>query len=319
MCCRRGTGLSVTVRHDWQRNVAVSFGAVRCVVPAAARLGECPVWSVREQVLYWVDITGRRLHRFNPASDSDTFYQLDEDIGCIGPRGRGGFIAGLRSGLWLLDADGRKQRCIFVNESPQTSRFNDGRCDRAGRFWAGTIHEPRDRPAACLYRVDPDLCVTRVAGDITVSNGLAFSPDDRVMYHADTPAHVLYAYDFTLATGAIGARRIVRHFDRKQPERNYGGRPDGAAVDSLGRYWSAQYEGGRVVCLAADGTELASIALPARRTTMCAFGGANLRTLYVTSARDGASAEELASHPRSGNLFAIDLDFSGLPEPEFGG
>jgi len=297
----------------------MKIGAVQCVVPAGARLGECPVWSVREQVLYWVDIAGHRLHRFDPASGSDAFFQLDEDIGCIGLRERGGFIAGVRSGIWLLDAEGRKQRCVFVNESPQTSRFNDGRCDRAGRFWAGTIFEPRDRPAASLYRVDPDLRVTRVTGDITVSNGLAFSPDDRVMYHADTPAHVLYAYDFTLATGAIGARRIVRNFERRQPDRKYGGRPDGAAVDSLDRYWSTQYEGGRVVCLAADGTELVSIALPVKRTTMCAFGGPELRTLYVTSARDGASAEELAAHPLSGGVFAIELDVAGLPEPEFGG
>jgi len=292
---------------------------VQCVLPAAARLGECPVWSVREQLLYWVDISGQRLHHFDPARGSDEFFQLDEDIGCIGLREHGGFIAGLRSGIWLLDVEGRKQRCVFTNPWPQTSRFNDGRCDRAGRFWAGTIHEPRDRPAALLYRVDADLRVTRVAGEITVSNGLAFSNDDCVMYHSDTPAHVLYAYDYTRASGAIGARRVVRMFARRSPERVYGGRPDGAAVDSLGRYWSAQYEGGRVLCLSADGAELAAVPFPVKRTTMCAFGGADLRTMYVTSARDGATAEELEAHPLSGGVFAVRLGEPGSAEPLFAG
>lgn len=289
---------------------------VECVLRAAARLGECPVWSVREQVLYWVDIAGQRLHRFDPAR-GDSSYELDEHIGCIGLRAQGGFIAGLRSGIWLLDEQARKQRCLFENETPQISRFNDGRCDRAGRFWAGTIYEPRDRPAAALFCVDADLRVTRVVGDITVSNGLAFSPDDRVMYHADTTAHALYAYDFTRASGGLGPRRVVRTFERRQEGRAYGGRPDGAAVDARGRYWSAQFEGGRVLCLAADGAEVASIAVPALRTTMCAFGGVDLRTLYVTSARDGLNDGELAAFPLSGGLFAARVDTPGLPEPLF--
>ncbi|WP_274423676.1 SMP-30/gluconolactonase/LRE family protein [Chelativorans sp. YIM 93263] len=288
--------------------------AFETVLNAQAALGECPVWSVREGVLWWVDIEGPSLNRFDPETGENTAISMDENIGCIGIRNGGGFIAGLRSGLWLLGEDGSKQQFIAnPQEDTAISRFNDGRVDPWGRFWAGTMYEPRDRPAANLYRVDADLSCHRLAGEIKVSNGVAFAPDRRTAFHADTRAHVIYRYPLDPATGEIGERSVFHRF----PDDN--GRPDGAAVDAEGCYWSALYEGGRVVRLSPEGELLEEYPVPARCPTMCAFGGSDLKTLYVTSARHGRSAEELADWPQSGNLFAISTDVAGQPEPLFAG
>ena len=287
--------------------------AFETVYPAQAALGECPLWCARTGRLWWVDIEAPALNCFDPARGTNRTLPMDENIGCIALRRQGGFIAGMRSGLWLLDEDGRKLERI-ANPQPDStiSRFNDGRADPWGRFWAGTIHEPRDRPAAILCRVDTDLSCTQVAGDIMVSNGLAFSPDRAWMYHSDTPAHVIYRYPLD-ADGTPGPRKVFHQF----PHGN--GRPDGAAVDADGFYWSALYEGGRVVRLSPAGEIVAEYPVPARCPTMCAFGGPELRTLYVTSARHGRGAEELAEWPQSGDLFAMQVETPGLPEPGFAG
>lgn len=281
---------------------------------AQAALGECPLWCGQTQRLWWVDIEAPAIHCFDPDTGGNETFSLDENVGCIGLRAQGGFIAGLRSGLWLLDAQGRKEKLIVNPQDDSTiSRFNDGRVDPWGRFWAGTIFEPRNRPAAGLFRVNAALECQQMAGDITVSNGVAFSPDRRWLYHSDTPAHVIYRYPLDVQTGEIGAREVFHQF----PFGN--GRPDGAAVDAEGFYWSALYEGGRVVCLSPEGEIVAEYAVPARCPTMCAFGGADLRTLYVTSARHGRPPEELADLPESGNLFAVRMDVPGQPEPRFAG
>ena len=283
------------------------------VYPAQAALGECPLWCGARQRLWWVDIEAPAIHCFDPATGENVTIPMDENIGCLGLRASGGFIAGLRSGIWLLDAEGCKEKLIANPQLDTTiSRFNDGRTDPWGRFWAGTIYEPRDRPDAMLCRVDRDLTCTRVAGDIKVSNGLAFSPDRKWMYHSDTPAHVIYRYPLD-DTGTPGPRERFHQF----PFGN--GRPDGAAVDAQGFYWSALYEGGRVVRLSPAGETVAEYLVPARCPTMCAFGGSDLRTLYVTSARHGRPAEELADWPDSGNLFAMQVDIPGLSEPKFEG
>ena len=284
------------------------------VLAAQATLGECPLWCARTQRLWWVDIEAPAIHCLNPETGQNDTFAMDENVGCIGLRAQGGFIAGMRSGLWLLDAQGRKETLI-ANPQDDTaiSRFNDGRVDPWGRFWAGTIFEPRDRPAAALYRVDTDLTCARMAGDIKVSNGLAFSPDRGWMYHSDTPAHVIYRYPLDPDTGEIGPRTVFHQFEFGN------GRPDGAAVDADGFYWSALYEGGRVVRLSPEGEKVAEYPVPARNPTMCAFGGPDLRTLFVTSARQGHNAEDLDRWPGSGDLFAMRVDVPGQPEPEFAG
>jgi len=282
------------------------------VLKAQAALGECPLWSVAEQVLWWVDIEGRTLNRFDPATGDTRLVRMDENIGCIGLRAGGGFIAGLRSGLWLLDAQGRKDRLIAnPQEDTSLSRFNDGRVDPFGRFWAGTIWEPREPPGAGLWRVEADLSCHLIETGLTVSNGLAFSPDRRWAYHADTPAHTIWRYPMHPETGATGPREIFHHFEDES-------RPDGAAVDQEGCYWVALYRGGRVVRLSPEGEIIADYPVPALCPTMCAFGGPDLSTLYVTSARHDRPDHELAEWPESGNLFAMETDTRGQPEPLFG-
>ncbi|WP_355660872.1 SMP-30/gluconolactonase/LRE family protein [Halomonas salifodinae] len=283
------------------------------VLPAQAALGECPLWAEDEQALYWVDIEAPSLNRFDPASGENQRWSLPEHIGCVGRRRGGGFIAGLRSGLWLLDEAARPTHCIARPVADTSiSRFNDGRVDPWGRFWAGTIHEPRDLPAAALFRVDAALECRRLAGEVKVSNGLAFSPDRRWAYHSDTPNHVIYRYPLDPDSGEItGPREVFHRFPVGH------GRPDGAAVDVEGHYWSALYEGGRVVRLSPQGEIVAEYPVPARCPTMCAFGGPDLKTLYVTSARHGRPAEELEAYPESGNLFALGVAVAGQGEPQF--
>ena len=287
---------------------------LNCVMDAKASLGECPVWSVAEQALYWVDINAPALHRFDPATGDDTAMAMPESIGCFALRSQGGFVVALRGGIWLAGPDGTLERKIAdAPYDPAHHRFNDGRCDPQGRFWAGSMNEQRDADSAALVRVDRDHRVTLVLRDMMISNGLAWSPDGRTMYHTDTPTRTIHAYDFDAASGLPSHRRVLAHFADATH------RPDGAAVDSEGCYWTAFYGGGKVARLSPAGAVLAELPVPAQCPTMCAFGGPDLKTLYVTSARQFRSDEELARLPLSGGLFAMAVAVPGLPEPAFAG
>lgn len=285
------------------------------VLSIQASLGECPLWDTSKNVLFWVDIEKPSLNCFDPITGRNAAYILPENIGCIGLRKSGGFIAGLRSGLWLLDEKAQLQDCIArpVNDT-SISRFNDGRVDPWGGFWAGTIYEPRDQPLAKLFRVDLELNCRKIAENILVSNGVAFSPDRYWAYHSDTPNYIIYRYPLNPDTGEIiGPRTIFHQFP-------YGnGRPDGAAVDSDGFYWSALFEGGRIVRISPEGEIVSEYPIPAYCPTMCAFGGSDLKTLYVTSASHSRSNEELSLYPESGNIFAMRTDIAGIPEPFYAG
>jgi sugar lactone lactonase YvrE len=286
----------------------------RCVLDVRASLGECPVWSVAEQVLYWVDINAPSLNRFDPATGSNRVMPMPESIGCFALRRSGGFVVALRGGFWLADAAGKLERKVSdAPYDPAHHRFNDGRCDPQGRFLAGYMNEQRDGATAALVRLDPGFAQTRLIGGMTISNGLAFSPDGRTMYHADTPTQIIRAYDYDADSGTPASPRELARFTRE------GDRPDGAAVDRDGCYWSAFYRGGKVVRIAPDGRVLAEFAVPAMCPTMCAFGGGDLKTLYVTSARQMREPEELARLPQSGGLFAMAVEVAGLPEPLFAG
>ncbi|CAK9885551.1 MAG: 6-deoxy-6-sulfogluconolactonase [Candidatus Erwinia impunctatus] len=291
-------------------------GQVQNVLSVQAELAECPLWSVEEQVLYFIDILAPALHRFDPASGSHQVVTLDEHIGCFGLTAAGGFIAALRSGVVLLDKQGRVIRKIAANPGPAAlSRFNDGRVDRLGRFWCGSMWEPQDKNGAILCRVDTNYQLTLQSADIMISNGLGFSPDNRWMYHSDTPHGNLYRYPIE-EKGEIGSRSLLHHFD---PEKD-GGLPDGAAVDSEGFYWSALFGGGRIVRIDPECGEIVEeISLPVRWPTMVAFGGADLKTLYITSSREDRTAEELAEYPQSGDIFSVRVAVAGLPEPVFQG
>jgi sugar lactone lactonase YvrE len=288
--------------------------AFECVLEVKASLGECPLWSVDEQALYWVDINAPSLNRFDPASGANAAWPMPQSIGCFALRERGGFVAALRDGFWLVGPDGTLDRRIALAPyDPAHHRFNDGRADRRGRFWAGSMNERRDAATAALYRLDPDSTLTAMIESVMISNGLAFSPDWRTMYHTDTPTRVITAWDFDLASGAIASRRVFAQFSGETD------RPDGAAVDREGCYWSAFYRGGKVVRLSPRGERLAEYPVPAMCPTMCAFGGPDLKTLYVTTARQQRDADELARLPQSGGIFAMRVDVPGLPEPKFAG
>ena len=279
-----------------------------------AELGECPLWSTDEQAIYFVDIKGRALHRFEPSSHRHTVVAMPEDIGCIGIRANGGFIAGLRSGLWFLDRAGRLERKLEDNpEDQRTSRFNDGRVDPAGRFLAGTIDEPKDGGKAHLYRYDRRGLAILARGLLT-SNGVAFSPDGRTLYHADTPTFTVWRYLYDPATGEATDRTL---FVRLAPTNGDQGRPDGAAVDVEGCYWTALSRGAGFSAMRR--TEAFSPNFPFRPAARrwSAFGGPDLKTLYVTSARANRPADELAALPLSGSLFSMRVEVPGIPEYRF--
>lgn len=288
------------------------MSSFECVLPAQATLGECPRWDERRSTLWWVDILEPALHGFDPVTGRDIAIPMPEQIGCFSLTAEGGFIAGLRTGIFLLDERGQVLRKLCDNlENPATSRYNDGRCDARGRFWLGTLDEPKASSAACLYRYSDQVLTTIDVGLLT-SNGMAFSPDNRWCYHSDTPRFTIYRHPYDIGTGEVGPREDWVKFTPTATDR---GRPDGASVDSEGFYWSALYEGGRIVRISPQGEVVGEYPLPVRCPTMCAFGGDDLRTLYVTTARNGRSAEELAAYPQSGGVFAMRVPVPGLVEP----
>ena len=281
-----------------------------------AGLGESPVWHPDERALWWCDIPGRRLHRHHVASGEHRHWDFDSEVACCAPLPGGAWLLGQRSGLWRFDpASGRRERLAAPPYDPARERFNDGKADPQGRLWVGTIYEPREPALAALYRW-ADGRLQRMADGITVSNGLAFSPDGRTMYWSDTRTHTVYAFDFDGTDGSISGRRVLVQFplrDLSRPLSAYGGRPDGAAVDAEGCYWVAMFEGARVLRLSPAGEVLQAVALPVRCPTMPCFGGDDLRTLYVTTARHQRPAEELAAEPLAGRVLHFRVDVPGLP------
>lgn len=298
------------------------LGTARLVLDARATLGECPRWSGRESRLYWVDIAGRALHRFDPASGRDERWSLPSEPGCFALRRAGGLVLALRDGFHGFDpSTGRLEAIAAAPYDPCEFRFNDGRCDAAGRFWAGAMYEPRTDARASMYCLERGT-VREAWGPaqglgVKVSNGLAFSADGRTLFQSDTPGHVIWRFDFDGATGRATRRREFARVPADRGSPAYGGRPDGACLDREGFYWSAQYEGGRVLRFTPDGAVDAVLRVPARRPTMIAFGGPDLATLFVTTAREGAGEAELAEFPHAGGLFALATGHAGWPEPDY--
>lgn len=283
---------------------------------APSLLGESPFWHPSERVLYWCDIPGRRLNRFDPQALHHDCWDFETEPACCMPALGGGLVLGMRDGLWFYRPEVHERtRLVPPPYDPACERFNDGKADPQGRVWVGTLYEPKDRPAAALYRWSRGT-LDRVAGDITVSNGLAWSPDGRTLYWSDTTSHAIMALDMDPQDGSLSHRRVLQQFPLKtpgQPLETYGGRPDGAAVDSEGCYWVAMFEGQRLLRLSPDGAVLQEVPLPVRCPTMPCFGGDDLRTLYLTTARHGRPAAELARQPWAGCVLAMRVAVPGLP------
>lgn len=283
---------------------------------ARALLGEGPIWAARRGVLYWVDIAGCAVHIFDPATGHDRALDIGQPVGTIVPRRSGGALVALRDGFAALDLETGALTMIADPEADQPlNRFNDGKCDPAGRFWAGTMRQAEDRAGkGSLYRLDPDLSVHRMWSNVTVSNGIAWSLDARTMYYIDTPTKTVVAFEYHVETGAIADPRPVI----STPDGP--GFPDGMTIDAEGMLWVAYWDGWRVVRWdPATGQALATIELPVARVTAPWFGGPNLDELYITSARTGLSDEALAQQPHAGSLFVARPGVHGLPAFEFAG
>lgn len=286
---------------------------VEVALKIKANLGECPRWDDRDKLLYWVDINAGQLHKFNPSNGKDEFLQFDEEIGCFSLRKKGGFLLAMRTGIYTIDAWNTERRFIVDPEKGMDSnRFNDGRADSKGRMFTGSVYPPKDYGGASIYSLSENGEVKKWIGDLLTANGIAFSPDNSVFYYADTPSHAVQRCDYDVTTGTPSNCRLFHQF----PIGN--GRPDGAAVDSEGYYWSALYEGGRIARLNPNGEVVQEIAVPAKCPTMVAFGGDDLKTLFITSVGNRPVAE-LSQFPHSGAIFKVRVDVAGLPENRFAG
>lgn len=289
---------------------------VRVAVASRALLGESPMWHPHEQVLYYCDIPGKRLNRFDPVSDELTHWDFDLEPASIAPRMDGTLLLAMRDGIFTFDpATGERKRRVSAPYDQSKERFNDGKADPQGRFWVGTIYEPRDPAAAALYCYS-DGALERRADNITVSNGLGWSPNGRTMYWTDTKAHEIYAFDFDPSSGELSRRRVFAKFSVKEANQDlatYGGRPDGAAVDAEGCYWVAMFEGQRLLRLSPEGELLREVWLPVRCATMPCFGAPDLKTIYITTAYDKRPADELEKQPHAGCVLSLKVDVPGLP------
>jgi sugar lactone lactonase YvrE len=289
-------------------------------------LGESPFWHPLERALYWVDIPGRQVKRLT-ADDVAETWEMPSEPGCIAPIAGGGLVIALRDGIYRSASWGGALECVVrFNYDRATTRFNDGKADPQGRFWAGTIYEPKDARKAELYSIDlradngneGEPIVELKANNAITANGLAWSLDARTVYWADTPTHAVYAWDWDAETNAMRHHRVFHRFAPKpagwkpgQP--GYGGRPDGATIDAQGNYWCSLFEGQRLVKLSPAGDVLQEMPLPVRCPTMPCLGGEDLRTLYVTTSREKRPPEELQAFPLSGHVIARRVDVPGVP------
>jgi sugar lactone lactonase YvrE len=291
-------------------------------------LGESPFWHPDEQMLYWVDGIGQQIHRLNVFMGSVESWAMPSEPGCIAPVRSGGLVIALRDGVYRARKWGADLQLLAAAvHDPATTRFNDGKADPCGRFWVGSLYEPRDANLARLFCLDarnagpqaPELEVK--ADNAMTANGLAWSPDATTLYWADTPGHIIRAWDWDSRSNLMSRERVFKHWPPK-PEGwplgpsgydGYDGRPDGAAVDVQGNYYVAMYEGARVLKLAPSGEVLQDIPVPVQCPTMPCFGGADLQTLYLTTARQKRPAAELQRYPESGCVFSMPVDVPGLP------
>lgn len=285
---------------------------IECVVGAGALLGESPVWSEAEQCLYWVDINGKAVHRFNPATGDDAARGTPGRPGSLALTSeQGRLLLAMEHEIGWFDWGTATFTPWLVLEPAGTgNRQNDGRTDPAGRFWVGSMYENTraGKSTGMLHLVEPAGTATTVRNELGVSNGLAFSPDGTVAYHADTSVSTVWAYDYDTGTGARSNERVFTDFA------GLPGKPDGACVDAEGCYWIACVRGWAVARLTPAGETERIIELPVEMPTMPAFGGPDLETLYLTS----IAAPDDPAQPLSGGLFALDVGVQGRPEPRFG-
>lgn len=283
-------------------------------VAGPAEVGEGPVWDDAAGELLWVDIPVGLIHRWRPGTSTVATIAADQPVGAVALRRPGGLVAAVRDGFALVDEEtGELELLLPVEIDRVENRMNDGKCDSAGRFWAGTMSEDMRPRAGSLYRLDPDLTVTTVLSGVSVSNGLGWSRDDRTMYYVDSLERAIDAFDFDAQRGKLSNRRRLVAIEAED------GMPDGMAVDSAGFVWVALWGGGAVRRYGPAGELDSVVRLPATQVSSCTFGGADLRDLYVTSASRGLSADDRRRQPDAGAVFRVRVDVPGVPAARFGG
>ena len=288
---------------------------VELLVDAHAQVGEGPLWDEEWQVLYWVDILSSLLYIYDPATGENRALDVGRHVGTVVTRASGGLMLAVREGFASFDLETQDLTLIANPEAHITgNRFNDGKCDPAGRFWAGTMAYENPTNQGSLYRLDTDLSVHKIFGDVAISNGIIWSLDHTTMYYIDTLRKNVRAFDYDVETGDISNERVIITV----PEEI--GMPDGMAIDSEGMLWVAHYGGSCVSRWNPNTAQLLlKIDLPVTQVTACAFGGPNLDILFITSAAQELDAAELERQPLAGGLFSIKTPYQGVLSFRFGG
>jgi sugar lactone lactonase YvrE len=287
----------------------------QCVFAGRDALGEVPLWHEPTQILWWIDVRAPNIQCWNPATGEHRRFELPtKSVGSWAFRQKGGMLVSLQDGLYGFDpVDGHVNRLLQLEAEIEGHRLNDGRCDNRGRFWIGTMHDTVRNPTGSLYRVNPDLSVHKAFDAVNIPNSIAFSPDDKRMYFADSPAKKIWVFDFDLDDARLSNRRVFVDCAADP------GVPDGSAMDQDGCLWNANYGGGRIVRYTPGGEVDRVIALPVTQPTCCTFGGAQLDTLYITTATQKLTPQELATQPLAGALFAMPTGSRGVRVPSFAG
>lgn len=294
-------------------NVVELGDPIKLVAHLRAELAEGPIWDDATRSLLFVDSLIGRVYRFDPATGGVTHLDVGVAIGVAIPRAHGGLVASSVEGLIAVEPDGTSRLLVAIEADRPDHRMNDAKCDSRGRLFSGTLSQPFRKGASAFYRVDPDHSLHPLLDQITVSNGLGWSPDETTLYHVDTASRGIDRFDYDIATGAIANRRRFAEIDGGD------GFPDGLCVDAEGHVWVALYLGGAVRRYAPDGRCVAQIRLPVSGVTSCNFGGETLSDLYITTARLGVAADTLALEPHAGGVFRCRLGVAGLPSHRFAG
>jgi sugar lactone lactonase YvrE len=286
---------------------------VELVVDARAEVAEGPIWDDRAERLLWCDIMAGGLHEYDPATGRDEVRDVGQAVGTVVPREGGGLVLALRDGFALVEPDGGMRVVAEVEADNRANRMNDGACDSAGRFWAGTMAFDSTPGAGAFYRFDPDLTVTKVLDEVSISNGVGWSLDETTMYYVDSPTYRIDVFDFDAAAGAIENRRTLVDMPGEV------GFADGLVVDAEGFLWVAVFRGGRLHRYAPDGTLDREVLLPVTCPTKPAFAGPELRDMYVTSAWATMTPEEREAQPHAGGVFRLDPGATGQRVKRFAG
>lgn len=294
---------------------AAASSVPECVLRCRNALGEVPLWHAPTQCLWWIDVRAPSIQCWTPSTGVHRSFALPTtSVGSWAFRRQGGMLVSLRDGLYGFDPEtGVATRLLPLEADIPGHRLNDGRADTLGRFWIGTMHDTVRGPTGSMYRVDPDLSVRKVFGEVDIPNSTVFSPDDRLMYFADSPAKKIWVFDFDLGEGRISNRRLFVDCGADA------GVPDGSAIDQDGCLWNANYGGGRIVRYTPQGKVDRIIPLPVTQPSCCSFGGPQLDTLYITTAAQKLTPEQLAPQPLAGGLFALQTGSRGVPVADFAG